>query len=286
MSKINNKLIKLIALCSLLIVGCSTAPKNPLDIRVLRNQAEVWLEMGNKESEQGRFTNSLRILTEAKNNAVLSDDSSLIIRVCLSRGNVLFSLNRQDEAFAEWRQANSEAMRFKNVELISVSKIFLARGNLLAERQNARSIFEEVNRESDNIKVNRMYIAFSWQVRGLALRILGSYTEAESAFKSSLEIHFKDGYLENAAYDWYMIASIRSLSKNTDGALQALEESLILDRRIENSWGIASSYRAMGDIYTNMGQRQEAITAYTRAKTIYETMKNEDAVKEINKRLN
>ena len=286
MSKINVNFFLFIALCSLLIAGCSTAPKNPLDIRVLRNQAEVWLEMGNKEAGQGRFTNSLRLLTEAKNNAVLTDDSSLIIRVCLSRGNVLFSLNRRDEAFSEWRYANNEALRLKDIELISVSKIFLARGNLLAERQSARSTFDEVNRESENIKKNRLYIAFSWQTRGLALRTLESYTEAENAFKSSLEIHFKDRYLENTAYDWYMIASIRSLLKNTTGALQALEESLTIDRRIENSWGIAASYRAMGDIYTNMGQRQEAITAYTRAKIIYEAMKNEDAVKEINKRLN
>jgi len=275
----------LVVFCSLFSVSCSTAPKSPLDIRVLRNQAEVWLEMGNKESGQGRFTNSLRILTEAKSNAILADDSSLLIRVCLSRGNVLFSLDRRAEAFNEWRQANAEALRFKDVELMSVSKIYLARGNLLVDRQLAGSILSEVINESENIKNNRLYIAFSWQVRGLALRALESYNDAETAFKNSLDIHFKDGYLENTAYDWYTIASIRSLAKNTHGALQALDESIAIDRRIENSWGIAASYRAMGDVYNNAGQRQEAVAAYIRAKTIYEAMKNEEAIADINKRL-
>ena len=266
-------------------VSCSTAPKNPEDIYQLRAQAESGIESANKEAAKGNFNIALSLLTSFKRNAILTDDSSLIVRVCLARGNILFSLGRSDEASAEWNQALSEAQRYNNSELLSVTRIFKARGDLLSNKVPARSVLDEVTRESQNIKSSRQYTAFSWQVRALALSSLGSYTEAEEAARHSLEIHKKDRLLENASYDWYIIGSVRSLSGNYDGALQALNESIALDRRIENSWGIASSYRAMGDVYRNAGRLKEANEVYERARAIYLAMGNESEAADISKRL-
>jgi len=280
--------LKIIVLCWIIAVifaACSSAPKKPLEVDVLRTIAENWLEAGIKDAEQGKLDNALVILTNAKKHAILTDDSSLIIRVCLSRGNVLYSMNRINEAFSEWEQAVAEAERFKNTELISAAKIFLARGNLLTERLSAQALLNEVNRESANIKNSRTFIAFSWQVKGLAFRALGSFNEAEAAFRNSLEIHLKDRYLEQASYDWYSIASVRSLSGNIQGALSALESSLEIDRRIENSWGIASSYRAMGDVYRKAGRQNEALESYRRARAIYVNMENASEVADIDRRM-
>jgi len=283
----NNKknIFHLFIVLSLLVVSCSTTKKNPGDIDILRNQAESWLESGIKEASQGKFDNALSILTETKRNSTLTDDLSLIVRVCMARGNVLYSLGRTDEAFAEWTQAIAEASILKDAELLSVSKIYMAKGNLISEKQPARSVLDEVNRERSNLKKNRLYIAFSWQVTGLAQRMLGSYSDAEAAFRRSLEIHEKDRYLENASYDWFVIASIRSMSGNTQGAIQALESSITYDRRIENSWGLAASYRAMGDVYKKMGRQKEAAEAYGRARGIYAAMRNDSEVAEIDRRI-
>ena len=275
----------LIVLCSLLIVSCSTTKKDPGYIEVLRTQAEAWLESGNKEAGQGKFENALHLLTETKKNSILADDHSLLTRVCMSRGNVLYSLGRTEEAFAEWDQAIAEAVKLGDNELLSLSRIYKARGNLVSERMTARSVLDEVNRESVNINKNRLYIAFLWQVRGLAYRALGSYNEAEASFRQSLEIHQKDSFFENASYDWYSIASIRSLSGNAQGAIQALEASIGFDRRVENSWGLAASYRAMGDVYKKMGKPNEALEAYGRAKTIYTAMGNESEAAETDRRM-
>jgi len=106
---------------------------------------------------------------------------------------------------------------------------------------SAQSVLDEATLESANIRNDNLYIAFSWQVRSLALRELRSFSEAENAARRSLDIHEREGYLENASYDWYLIASIRSLAGDTQGALQALNSSIELDRRVENSWGIAAS---------------------------------------------
>jgi len=265
--------------------SCSSAPKNRGDIDTLRSQGETWLETGNKQAGLGAFENALSILTETKRNAILADDSSLIIRVCLSRGNVLFSLARTDEAFAEWDHAVAEAQRLGNAELLSVSRIYHARGNLITQRQNAQSVLSEVTTLSTHI-TNARYTAFSWQVRGLALRAMGSYSEAESAMRRSLDINERGSYLESASYDWYTIASIRSLAGNFSGAISALESSIAIDRRIENSWGLAASYRASGDVHRRAGRSDEAAEAYARARMIYAAMGNDHETAEIDRRTN
>jgi tetratricopeptide (TPR) repeat protein len=266
-------------------VSCSSAPKNPGDVVQLRTTAESQLDAGNREAGQGRYENALVLITESKRNAILADDPSLIVRTSLSRGNVLFATDRADEAFAEWELAVAEAQRSNNGELLSASKIYLARGNLFSERASAQSVLDEVNREAVNIKTLRQYIAFSWQVKGLALRALGRYNEAEDALKQSLAINEKDRYLENASYDWYTIASIRSLAGNTDGALEALNTSITIDRRIENSWGLAASWRATGDVYRKTGNAGQAAEAYRRARELYTAMGNDAEVSETERRM-
>ena len=265
-------------------VSCSTAPKNPGDVYIFRSNAESMLELANRDAGRGNFENALLLLDDCKRIAILTDDPSLIIRSCLSRGNVLLSTGETDEAFADWEFAIAEAQRFGNAELLSVCKIFRARGNLISGT-SAQEVLDEVNRESRNIR-DRLYLAFSWQVKGLALSALGSYREAETAVQQSREIHERDRYLENASYDWYVIASIRSLANNTTGALEALDASMALDRRIENSWGLAASWRARGDVYRKAGRHSEADEAYRHALAIYTAMKNENEAAETQRRLN
>jgi len=281
-----NKIICIFFLLIILVLSsCSTAPKNNGDVNVLRRSAEKGLESANKEAGQGNFSNARNLLIEYKRMAILTDDPSLIIRICLSYGNVLLYLRKTDEAYAEWDQAITEAQKSGNKELLSVTRIFKARGNLFSERETAQSVLDEVNREIVNVKTNNLYIAYSWQTKGLAQMALGLYREAEDSIKKSLDIHEKEKALENASYDWYTIASIRSLSGNTAGALQALETAITIDRRIENSFGLAANWRAVGDIYRKMGRNDDALDAYKRAKAIFEAMGNKDEVTGIDNRM-
>jgi tetratricopeptide (TPR) repeat protein len=280
-----NKVIGIFILIILGLSSCSTAPKNTGDVTTLRKSAEKGLESANKSAGQGNFINAQNLLIEYKRMAILADDPSLIIRICLSYGNVLLSLGKIDEAYAEWDQSIAEAQKMGDKELLSVTKIFKARGNLLLARAEAKSALEEVDREIVNVKTNKLYIAYSWQTKGLAQRALNSYREAEDSIKKSLEIHEKEKALENASYDWYIIASIRSMSGNTTGALQALESAIKIDRRIENSFGLAANWRAVGDIYRKMGRNDDALEAYKRARAIFEAMGNKEDVTGIDFRM-
>jgi len=280
-----NKVIRILILLIILgLCSCSTAPKVTGDINILRKSVEIGLESANREVGQGNFVNAENFLIEYKRMAILTDDSSLIVKVCLSYGNVLLSLGKTNDAYAEWDNAIAEAQKSRNKELLSVAKIFKARGNLLSEKAAPQSVIDEVNREIVNIK-NNLYIAYSWQTKGLAQRTTGAYREAEESIKKSLDIHVKEKALENASYDWYTIASIRSLAGNTQGALQALESAVTLDRRIENSFGLAANWRAIGDIYRKMGKNEDALEAYKRSRAIFKAMGNENEVTDVDNRM-
>jgi len=281
-----NKFTAVFILIILALGSCSTAPVNTGDINVLRKSAEIGLESANKSAGQGNFANARNLLVEYKKQAILADDSSLLIRICLSYGNVLLSLGKTDEAYAEWDQAVAEAQKSGDKELLSVTRIFRARGNLLSGKASAQSVLDEVNREIGNVKTNKLYIAYSWQTKGMAQRDLNSYTEAEASIKKSLEINEKEKALENASYDWYTIASIRSMAGNTAGALQALDSAIKIDRRIENSFGLAANWRAVGDIYRKMGKNDDALDAYKRSRAIFDALGNKDEVTAIDARIN
>jgi len=269
----------------MLIFSCSSVPKNPGDVNVIRKQTEKDFAVANAEAGRGNYEIAQTIMEECKKKAILADDWGLIIRCGLSLGNVLFSLGHNDAAFSEWDNTIQLAQKHGDLELLSVSKIYYARGRLVSGAAEAKTVLDEVNRESANIKKDKLYLAFSWQVKGLSCRALGSMQEAENAFKQSLSIHEKERYLDNASYDWYNIASIRSMSGNSQGALDALTAAIKLDRRVENSWALAANWRAMGDVYRKMGNNQEAKDAYLRAKEILNAMGRYGDAADIDKRM-
>jgi len=270
---------------AIFIFSCSTQPKNTGDIIQIRTQTEKELELANKEAGRGNYEIAKGLLEECKRKAILTDDWGLIIRCGLSLGNALFSLGNAEGAFSEWEKAIQLAEKQGSRELLSVSRIYFARGALITGASDAKTVLNDVNRDAANLKNDKLYIAFSWQVKALAYRALGLFGEAEDALKQSLSIHEKEKYLENASYDWYTIASIRSMTGNTQGALDALTEAIKFDRRIENSWALAANWRAMGDVYRKAGNNQDAKDAYLRAKEIYTAMGRHAEAAEIDKRM-
>jgi len=277
----------LLLLALMIISACSSQPKKTGDIFDLRKRAEAQLDMGNKQADRGNLEIALILLDEAVRLAVASDDSGLRIRAKLSNSNVLFSLGREEEAEAGWNEALAEAEQIGNAEWAAVCRVYIIRGKLLSEdgKTAAASLRDELQKAVSQIKSDRFSIAFAWTVMGMAEKELGRYAEAETAVRHSLEIHEKDLLFEPAAYDWYMIASFRSLSGDYRGALQALENAIIFDRRVENSWGLASDWRAMGDVHYKTGDLEASRAAYTRSAEIFNALGNETAAEQTLSRL-
>ena len=269
----------------LILAACSTAPKKPPAVLTLRNAAASQLELANREADRGGYETALDMAAEARRLAVTADDPPLRIRTALALGNVLFFLGRDDEADASFRQALAEAEAITNRELAALSRIYLARARLLSLTAVTGSavtadsvsagigdIRSRVQAELASIKDDKMGIALGWTIIGLAEKELRRWTEAEAALKKALAIHEGLVVLEQAAYDWYLIASVRSVAGRFDEAIIALNEAIAFDRRAENSYGLGKDWRALGDVYRKAGRAADADAAYARSGEIFAAM--------------
>jgi tetratricopeptide (TPR) repeat protein len=276
---LNIKNICLLAALAILTVSCSSAPKDTGDIRNLQKSAEKELKNANDLIRRGNLDTAYLILGGCKQKAVLADNWPLIIRSSLALGNVMLSIDdKKEKAIEELEEAERLAVKNGNRELLAVSRIFLARARLLSGNISTDEVIKTVDTESVNITADQLYKAFAYQVKGLALLRNGKYNEAAAEIEKSRVIHNNLKYLENEAYDWYVIASARSLGKDKDGAIKALILARDIDRRIENSWGLAADYRALGDVYKRYEDNSEAKAAYERAVAIYSALNNDKEV--------
>jgi tetratricopeptide (TPR) repeat protein len=197
------------------------------------------------------------------------DDPSLRVRTALSRGNILFYLGRRAEADAEWAAALSESEQAKDSMLAAASRLYMDRAALLSNQGSAQDIARKANDELSALKNDALYTALCYTVIALAEKTNNQASAAEKAVLSALQIHQKENYLELAAYDWYLIASIHSVSGNYTAALEALQNAIAFDRRAENTHGLGMDYIAQGDVYTKSGDTARAVVAYQRAAEIF-----------------
>jgi tetratricopeptide (TPR) repeat protein len=269
----------------LLFASCSSVPKRPAEIFAVLSMTETQLGLANKEADQGNYTEALNLLSEAWRLAVLSDRPQLRIRVNLSRGNVLYALGRITEAEKIWKEAEAEALFAQEPSLAAASRAYRLRSQLLAgsiDPQEARAL---IMAEQDALKSDKLLSAVGWTVRGLAEKELGLYEEAERSVGNALSIHEKERYLEQAAYDWYLIASIRSVNGDYAAAIAALNQAINFDRRAENSFGLAMDWAAMGNVFLKMGNEDPAVISWRRAADILRAMDKTAQAKEIESRI-
>jgi len=260
-----------------LLASCSTAPKRPAAIYSIQGMADTLIGMANKEGDQGNYAEELLLLDEAWRLAVTTDRPALRIRVNMSRANALYALGRTQEAERIWRNAEIEANFNEEPMLASACRIYRARSTLLSGTSNPEDVLALVEKEINVLKPDKIFYAMAWTVRGMAEKDLGHYAEAEKSIMNALAIHEKGNYLEQAAYDWYLIGSIRSVAGDYRPAVDALNKALEFDRRAENTFGLAKDWAALGDVLTKSGNLGAANMSWRRAAEIFRAM---DPVKE------
>ena len=272
----------------LIFAGCSSAPKKPAEIVTERTVAANYLNLANQTANRGRYEDALLILVEARRFAVSTDDPQLRIKTSMSRGNILFSLGRQDEAFREWDTASAEGDASGETVLAAFARIYKIRGELVRLANNGsndnaavESLKERLSRERNLTAPDLLATAAGYVTLGIAEKQLGRFADAENAAKKALEIHEKNLNLEEAAYDWFIIASIRSVAGNYSASLEALNSSIGFDRRAENGFGLASSWKAMGEVYQKTGMTSESRLAFDRAAEIYRALALNDLADEL-----
>lgn len=249
------------------ITSCSSTPKKPLEIFTTRNAAYRQLEFANNAISKNDIITAHTHIAEAWNLAVSCDDPELRIRVLLCKGNALFITGELKNAQEVWNHALNEALTEKKSDMAAASRVHLARvslaeGNAADARKSATDALSHVSKEP-------LFIAQAWRVIGLSEKELGNSKEAEKAFLQAEKIHSKKGYLQEVAYDWYLIASSHSKAGQYTAAIEALHTALDFDRRCENAYAIGMDWKAIGLVLEKSGKTEEAKAAYKRSAAIF-----------------
>jgi tetratricopeptide (TPR) repeat protein len=286
-----SRFLAAVVFCLLFSAACSSAPERPTEIFTNRNIAVNQLDMANRTANQGKYQDALLVLEEARRLAISADDPALRIKIAVSRGNIYFSMGRHADAFVDWENAVAEGDAAGERDLAALARIYIARGRLMLGSAGANAEFSveeirtHVQQQISAIKNNDQAAATGWLVMGMAEKELGRFPEAESAVRRALNIHEKNRYLEEAAYDWYLIASIRSVSEQYASAQAALRTAIDFDRRAENGFGLASSWLAMGEVCLKAEQKEDAAAAFRRAAEIFRALALDEAAEKLEARL-
>ena len=275
----------LLFIFTLLLGACSSVPKRPPEVFTIQSMADTLIGQANKEADQGNYSDALMLLKEAQRLAVTTDRPALRIRVNLAIANSTYALGRTSEAERIWRMAEIEADFSGEPLLASASRVFRARSLLLAGKADPEETLTLVLTEQPKLKQDKLLYAMSWTVKGLSEKDLGRYADAEKSIMSALSIHAKDNYLEQAAYDWYLIASVRSVAGEYQRAMDALDRAIALDRRAENTFGLAMDWAAKGDVFLKMGNAFAANMSWRRSAEIFRAMDKEPMAKEVESRI-
>jgi len=254
--------------------GCSSAPKKAAEVFTDRNTAIKQLDLANLTANRGHYEDALVILEGARKLALSTDDPSLRLNTSISRGNFLFALGRHQEASAEWKRAADEGDASGETVLAALARIYLIRASVVlldteTGAANVQELKDQLSREMTAVKSDANATAVGNITLGLAEKQMERWAEAESAVRKALSYHENELFLEEAAYDWFLIASIRSMAGNYDTSLEALNTAIRFDRRAENGFGLASNWQAMGDVLLKAGRGGESAAAWSRAAEIY-----------------
>ncbi|MCL2381659.1 MAG: tetratricopeptide repeat protein [Treponema sp.] len=281
--------------------ACSSAPSRPDEVFAIRNAAANQLSLAHHNAGQGRFGDALVILEDAWRLALTADDPPLRVNIAISRAGVLFSLGRSAEAFQTWESAAAEGDASGLPALAARARIYAIRARLVqlsaeywyaespqagqAADAEAQGLKEQVLREISVVRRDAAATASGYITLGMAEKQLRRWAQAEAAAMRALGIYERGRLLADAAYAWFVIASIRSVAGNYDDALAALRTAIAFDRRAENGFGLASSWHAMGDVYRNSGRAGESRAAHRRAADIYRAIGLDSHARELERLL-
>ena len=252
-------------------VSCSSAPAKTDTVTAMKSQASQNAAYGDGYYKQGRYDLALQFYQQALNEYTSVDDAAGIVQVYNDIGMAYVALGSFGTAEPILLKARERA-REVNPQLvlatsINLGELYLARGDAaqaLATFQEALALPAEAR--------TPVRTAILYHDIGTAQKTLGEMAPALASFAKSLEINLANTFVQEAAGDYYMIASVHSLQANYDEAIRNALLALSLDKQIESSPAIAKDLYALGLITTKKGDMAAAYDYFQRSYLVYTTL--------------
>jgi tetratricopeptide (TPR) repeat protein len=237
---------------ALLLAACSSAPKKSDTATDVKNRAAQAALSGNTYYRQGRYELALQFFTQALNENLSVDNEAGVVQSYNSIGRVYLAVGMNDEAESAFVKASAIAVRLGGEPLFVTSnnlgELYLRRG----DARGAVEIFERVL--AGSLKdVQPDQVGLLYHNLGSAYKATGELDEALAWLRKALAINLAEKLYEEAAADYYMIASVQSKQGDYAAAAKNAELALENDKRMENALGVTKDLLALGLIASRAG---------------------------------
>jgi tetratricopeptide (TPR) repeat protein len=247
-----------------LLAACSSAPKKSDTATDVKNRAAEAALSGNTYYRQGRYELALQFFTQALNENLSVDNEAGVVQSYNSIGRVYLAVGMNDEAESAFVKASAIAVRLGGEPLFVTSnnlgELYLRRG----DARGAVEIFERVL--GGSLKdVQQDQVGLLYHNLGSAYKATGELDKAMEWLRKSLAINLGEKLYEEAAADYYMIASVHSKQGDYVSAAKNAELALDLDKRTENALGVTKDLLALGLIASRAGDPAAAYGYFERS---------------------
>lgn len=262
------------ALVLLLAAACSTAPKKTEVVVETRNQAAEATQAGNSYYRQGRYDLALRFFTQALEYSTSVDNLEGVIQSSNSIGKVSMALGAFADAEKLFSRALAQAGDRLDLAALSASnlgELYMRTGDY----QKALDVFDRLlaaESAKTGSGLTGAQRALLLHNRGTAYKNLGELKKAREDLSSSLAMNLAAKLVEEAAADYYVLASLDAKEGDLESAKKNAELALSLDKKVENSLGIAKDLYALGVISSRRGDTAAAYDYLRRSYLVSATL--------------
>jgi tetratricopeptide (TPR) repeat protein len=260
------------ALTLILLASCSSAPPKSDVVNDMKNQAADATAAGNRYLRLGRFDFALQFFTQALQLNTSVDNTEGIIKSYNSIGRAYIAIGDLTEA---------ERILNRALPLASVAgreSLFADTTDALAQLNLAKGNPEQAIAQLDKAlalpegKLTAQETAILNHDLGTAYKNTGDLARARDLFQKSLAVNLSADLMEEAAGDYYMIASVDSKQGDYAKADSNLQLALQLDKKMENSLGIAKDLYALGLVAAKRKDDAAAYDYFKRSYNVYTSL--------------
>ncbi|MCL2293608.1 MAG: tetratricopeptide repeat protein [Spirochaetes bacterium] len=265
-------LLLLTTIVFLFAVSCSSAPRKSSEVNTRKNRAADFMGFGNRYFAHGIYSQALVFFYMALDENIAADFDYGKSRVKGSIGRTHLLMGNLSDAERYLLESYNLAKQLGDRALLASAASKLAElyvfGNLLSEAEKFASEAIALARTNSNTMAEALHIL------AMIERRKGMSEKALTTIDRAIRINRRNRAHINLAANYYLMASIFSQQGNFNKATEMLHIAIREDRLIENSYGIAQSYKALGIVALRNNQREEAYPFFIRALNIFRVIEN------------
>ncbi|MCL2791987.1 MAG: tetratricopeptide repeat protein [Spirochaetaceae bacterium] len=276
----NKKLFFFLTIIILLFtISCSSQPRKSSEINTRRNRAADYSGFAHRYFRDGLFNQALVFYYMALDENIAADfePGKSIVKNSIGRTHLL--MGNLDSAEIYIQQSYNLAKKLGNRDLIASA------ANVFAELRIFQNLIPEaekfISEAIENTGRNTPVLAEIFHNLAIIEHRKGNSAQALATINNAITINRRNKAHLNLAANYYFAASVYSQQNNFDKAIEMLKNALIEDRRVENSYGIAKDYRALGIVSLRNNRKEDAYYFFVKSLNIFRVIRNTEEEKSV-----